>query len=97
MVLIASASVLQFALALFIKVFFFAWGFLDDFAKVRLFYLHCCILHPWHSLTEAHDSDFCWFWQVTWCALCTRLVLANIFWKGKADKFYSTTWHTYWP
>ena len=57
MVLIASASVLQFALALFIKVFFFAWVFLDDFAKVRLFYIHCSILHPWHSFNWGS-----WFW-----------------------------------
>jgi hypothetical protein len=43
MVLMASASVLQFALALFIKVYFFAWGLLDDFAKVRL---PLVFLHP---------------------------------------------------
>ena len=34
---------------------------------------------------------------MTWCALCPRLIWANIFWRGKADKFYSTTWHTYDP
>lgn len=58
MVLLASASVLQFALALFIKVFFFAWGFHVDFAKVCLRFLHPSTCLPWHCLTEALDSLF---------------------------------------
>ena len=84
MVLMASASVLQFALALFIKVFFFAWGLLVDFAKV------CLFLTPQYppSLPLLNWGFGFWkrkscFWQVTWCALCPRLVLENIFWKGK--------------
>lgn len=85
MVLMASASVLQFALALFIKVFFFAWGCLLILQRSASLFLTpqyppSLPLLNWGFGTE--KKNLC-FWQVTWCALCPRLVLENIFRKGR--------------